>query len=76
MPEQVSISPLPQSIRGMEKGRNIDRLGMMKTEQISFAPSFEPDQKGFWEYKEQRAGGHSKADYLEMASHIPKYVKD
>ena len=72
MPEQVSISPLPQSIRGMEKGRDIDRLGMMKAEHIGFAPSFGPDQKGFWEYKEQRTGGHSKADYLEMASHIPE----
>ena len=72
MPEQVSISPLPQSIKGMEKGRDIDRLGMMKAEHIGFAPSFGPDQKGFWEYKEQRTGGHSKADYLEMASYIPE----
>ena len=71
MPE-ISLSPLPKSISGMPKGQHIDRLGMMHATDIGFGPGFGPDQQGFWEYKEQRTGGHSKADYLEMASHIPE----
>ena len=71
MPE-VSLSPLPKSISGMPKGQHIDRLGMMHATDIGFGPGLGPDQQGFWEYKEQRTGGHSKADYLEMASHIPE----
>ena len=71
MPE-VSLSPLPKSIRGMPKGQHIDRLGIMHAKDIGFGPGFGPEQEGFWEYKEQRSNGHSKADYLEMASHIPE----
>ena len=71
MPE-VSLSPLPKSISRMPKGQHIDRLGMMHAKDIGFGPGFGPEQEGFWEYKEQRSNGHSKADYLEMASHIPE----
>lgn len=69
MPE-VSLSPLLKSISGMPKGQHIDRLGMMHAKDIGFGPGFGPEQEGFWEYKEQRSNGRSKADYLGMASHI------
>lgn len=69
---EVSFSPLPKSISGMPKGQHIDRLGMMHATDIGFGPGFGPDQQGFWGYKEQRTGGRSKADYLEMVSHIPE----
>lgn len=72
IPESVSLSPLPKSISGMQKRANIDRLGMIRADQIGFQQGYGPEQKDFWEYKERRANGHSKADYVEMASHIPE----
>lgn len=71
---EASLSPLPKAISGMARGRNIDRLGMMKAENIGFGDGYGPEQKDFWEYKEQTRG-HGKADYIEMASHIPE-VRD
>ena len=68
MPKRIFLSPLPRSIRGMEKRPNVDRLGMMSAGHIGFGgPSFGPDQPGFWEYQ-----GRTKDEYLEMASHIPE----
>ncbi len=68
---EVSLSPLPKSIRGMPKGQHIDRMGMMHATDIGFGQGYGPEQKDFWAYKEQH-NGHSKADYLEMGSHIPE----
>ena len=69
---KIPLSPLPKSIRKMPRAQHIDRLGMMHAKDIGFGQGFGPEQKDFWEYKEQRPNGHSKADYLEMASHIPE----
>ena len=34
--ESAALSPLPKSIRGMQKKANVDRLGMMQANQIGF----------------------------------------